>query len=144
LDFELFGEELIQIVARKEHPEMTNPNASLETLSRYPWVVQSHPTPLREIFDQIFREAQIPAPPSLVETASTILTFSLVQQSNMIALMPLSLLDFYRSIGTLERLPVPLSVHLTSYGLISRKGRQPTFSMIAVGEAIRDEFESLR
>jgi DNA-binding transcriptional LysR family regulator len=144
LDFEPFGEELIQIVARKEHPEMTNPNATLETLSHYPWVVQSHPTPLREIFDQIFREAQVSAPSSLVETASTILTFSLVQQTNMIALMPLSLLDFYRSIGTLERLPVPLSVHLTSYGLISRKGRPPTFSMLAVSEAIRKEFESLR
>lgn len=144
LEFEPFGEELIQIVARKEHPEMTNPDATLESLSHYPWVIQSHPTPLREIFDQIFREAQVSAPPSLVETASTTLTFSLVQQTDMIALMPLSLLDFYRSIGMLERLPVPLSVHLTSYGLISRKGRQPTYSMLAVSDAIRQEFEALQ
>jgi DNA-binding transcriptional LysR family regulator len=144
LDFEPFGEEFIQIVARKEHPEMGRKDVGLATLTHYPWVIQSQQTPLREIFNQIFREAQIQPPTQIVETASTTLTFSLVQQTDTIALMPLSLLDFYRSIGMLDRLPIPLSVHLTNFGLISRKNRSPTPSMIIVREAIRSEFELLQ
>lgn len=92
---------------------MTNPEVSLRSLSDYPWIVQAHRMPL---------------------------TFSMVQQSDMIALMPLSLLDFYRNIGALERLPVPLSVHLTHYGLISRRNRTPTASMQLVSEVLREEF----
>lgn len=144
LDFEPFGEEFIQVVARKEHPEMGRDDVSLVKLREYPWVVQSQPTPLREIFNQIFREAQLQPPMQLVETASTTLTFSLVQQTNTIAMMPMSLLDFYRSIGMLERLPIPLSVHLTNYGLISRKNRHPSPSMRVVSDAIRSEFELLQ
>lgn len=139
LNFEPFGEEVIRIVARSDHPQMNNPQASLATLAEYTWVVQSHPTPLREIYNQIYREAQVEAPQSIVETASTMLTFSLLQQSDMIALMPLSLIDYYRSLGILAPLPVPLSVRLSEYGLISRRSRTPTPSMQVVGAALCEQ-----
>jgi DNA-binding transcriptional LysR family regulator len=140
LAFEAFGEEFIEVVARKGHPELVRPETSLAALSQYPWVVQPRPTPLREIFNQIFREAQLAAPQNLVETASTTLTFSMVQQTDMVTLMPKSLLAFYRNIGMLERLPVPLTVHLTSYGLIHRRNRHYSVPMQLVSEAIRKEF----
>lgn len=144
LDFEPFGEEVIQIVARTDHPEMHNPAVTLATLAQYPWVVQSQPTPLREIYSQIFREAQVAAPLSLVETASTMLTVSLLQQTDMIALMPLSLVEYYRSLGVLARLPVPLSGRLTPFGLISRKSRAPSPSMQVVGAALREQAQCLQ
>lgn len=137
LNFEPFGEEVIQIVARTGHPQMRNDQATLATLAEYPWVVQSQPTPLREIYNQIFREAQVQAPLNLVETASTMLTVSLLQQTDMIALMPLTLVDYYHGLGVLSRLPVPLSGRLTPFGLISRKSRLPTPSMRLVGDALR-------
>jgi len=140
LEFEPFGEERIEIVARREHPAFLAETLSLADLGRYPWVVQPHPTPLREVFNQIFREAQLPAPHTLVETASTTLTFSMVQQSDMIALMPRSLLAFYRRIGMLERLPVALAVHLTGYGLIRRRNRHLSIPMQLAGDALREQF----
>lgn len=143
LEFEPFGEEVIQIVARTEHPQMHNQDATLATLAEYPWVVQSQPTPLREIYNQIFREAQVAAPLSLVETASTMLTVSLLQQTDMITLMPLSLVNYYRSLGILARLPVPLSVRLMPFGLISRKSRTLSPALQVVSAALRGQAQQL-
>lgn len=137
LNFEPFGEEVIHIVARNDHPQVKNSNVDLAKLCEYPWVVQSQPTPLREIFNQIFREAQIPAPLSLVETASTMLTVSLLQQTDMLALMPLTLVEYYSSLGVLSRVPVSVSGRLTPFGLISRKSRLPTPSMRVAADALR-------
>lgn len=129
LHFEAFDEELIQVVARTGHPQQGRAEVSLETLAGYPWVVQSQPAPLREIYQQIFRESQVPAPVSQLETASTMLTVSLLQQTDMLALMPLSLVEYYRGLGVLAPLPVTVAARLMPFGLISRKGRVPTAAM---------------
>ena len=144
LSFEPFDEEVIQIVARTDHPQMYNAAASLASLADYPWVIQSQPAPLREIYSQIFREAQLAAPVSTVETASTMLTSSLLQQTDMIALMPMSLVAYYRSLGILAPLPVPLSVRLSNYGLICRKSRSATPSIQVVGAALCEQAKLLR
>ena len=137
LNFEAFDEEVIQIVARTGHPQQHNSEVTLETLARYPWVVQSQPAPLREIYQQIFRESQVQAPASQLETASTMLTVSLLQQTDMVALMPLSLVEYYSDLDVLAPLPVKVSARLMPFGLISRKGRVPTAAMEVVKAELR-------
>ena len=137
LDFEEFDEELIQIVARTGHPLQHSTGLNLETLARYPWIVQSQPAPLREIYQQIFRQAQLQAPASQLETASTMLTVALLQQTDMITLMPLSLVEYYSKLGVLAALPVAVSARLMPFGLISRKGRVPTAAMEVVKAELR-------
>ncbi|MNR22221.1 LysR substrate binding domain protein [compost metagenome] len=128
---------MIQIVARTGHPQQHNADVSLQTLALYPWIVQSQPAPLREIYQQIFRESQVLAPTSQLETASTMLTVSLLQQTDMIALMPLSLVEYYKGLGVLAPLPVTVSARLMPFGLISRKGRVPTAAMEVVSAELR-------
>lgn len=137
LNFEAFAEEVIQVVARTDHPQQHNSDVSLAALAHYPWIVQSQPAPLREIYQQIFREAQLQAPASQLETASTMLTVALLQQTEMISLMPLSLVEYYSNLGVLAALPVMVSARLMPFGLISRKGRMPSAAMEVVMAELR-------
>ncbi|MBP8866502.1 MAG: LysR family transcriptional regulator [Propionivibrio sp.] len=137
LAFEPFGEELILVAARGEHPEMHSSGVNLAALIRYPWVIHPQATPLREIFHQIFREAQLDLPPSQIETDSIMLTASLLQRSDAITLMSLSLVEYYQSHGILNSLPIRFSSRLASYGLIYRKSRAMSPSMAIVSQVLR-------
>ena len=137
LNVEAFDEEVIQIVTRTGHPQQHNSEITLEPLARYPWVVQSQPEPLREIYQQILRESQVQAPTSQLETASSMLTVSLLQQTDMIALMPRSLVEYYSDLGVLAPLPVKVSARLMPFDVISRKGRVPTAAMDVVKAELR-------
>ena len=129
LNFTALGAELIVPVARLGHPEMGNPNISLNALQKYCWVIQSQPAPLRVFFHQLFREQALASPTSTVETSSTLLSLALLKESDMVSLQPASLVDYYERIGLIGRLPIPISIKMNSYGLITRKNRIPTAAM---------------
>ena len=137
LQFEAFGEETILVAARAGHPEICASHTSLAALASYPWVVHPQATPLREIFQQIFREAQLELPCKRIETDSIMLTAALLQHSDAISLMSLSLVEYYQRHGILDSLPIHLSSRLASYGLIYRKNRAMTPSMEIASQALR-------
>ena len=139
LDFERFGSEHLQIVAGRNHPQRQNAAISLADLAAYPWIVHPPATPLREIFTQIFRDAELNAPVNLVETSSMTLSASLLDQTDMLTIMSLSFVEYYQGFGLLKPLPVSLSCSLPNYGLIRRKNRPITPSMRLVCDMLRDE-----
>jgi DNA-binding transcriptional LysR family regulator len=144
LEYEPLGEEIIQIAARASHPAIHADNLTLESLTRYPWVVHCRPTPLREIYHQVFREALVQAPLDIVESASTMLGVSLLLHTDMVTLMPKMLLDYYSSLGILARIPLELSAKLTPYGLIRRKNRPMTPAMQLVIDTLRENARLLQ
>ena len=143
LNFECFGEEFTCLVARTEHPQQQNKALSLATLSEYPWVLHPRATPIHEIFCQLFREAQLKPPPSFIETASIMLTVSLLQNSDMVAIMSKALANYYQQLGVLAPLPLPLPCRLSNYGLISRSSRQLTPAMLVMCAALREQFQKI-
>ena len=135
LNFTEISAEIIVPVARFDHPEMSNRDVTLEALSQYSWVIQAQPAPLRTIFHQLFRDAQLPTPSSTVETSSSLLSLSLLRESDMVSLQPAALINYYEKTNTIARLPISLSIKMNSYGLITRKNRIPTAAMQVVAAA---------
>lgn len=135
LDFVPFGAEVIVPVARSDHPEMHKRKVTLEALQKYCWVIQSQPAPLRMFFHQLFRDARISLPSSTVETSSTLLSLSLLKESDMVSLQPVSLISYYERMNIIGRLPISLSIKMNSYGLVTRKNRIPTAAMQVAAEA---------
>lgn len=135
LTFIPFGAEVIVPVARSDHPEMHNGSLTLDALRPYCWVIQPQPAPLRMFFHQLFREAQTSLPSSTIETSSTLLGLSLLKESDMISLQPVSLINYYERMNIIGRLPISLSIKMNPYGLIARKNRIPTAAMHVVSEA---------
>lgn len=138
LNFIPFDSEVIVPVARFDHPEMQNGKLMLSALSKYCWVIQPQPAPLRMFFHQLFREAQTSLPVSTIETSSTLLALSLLKESDMISLQPVSLINYYEKMNIIGRLPISLSIRMNAYGLITRKNRIPTAAMQVVSEAFME------
>ncbi len=126
LSFETLSEEALSIVARPDHPGERRPTArpKLAELAQYPWIVQPHPSPMRQVIDQTFRESRVAPPVSTVETSSILTTLSLVRDSDMLAVLPSSVAQYYVAFNTIASLPTPLRGRLAPYGLILRKNRR--------------------
>ena len=99
LSFETLSEEALSIVSRPGHPMVNAANAGarpkLAELAQYPWIVQPHPSPMRQIIDQTFRESRVAPPVSTVETSSILTTLSLLRDSDMLAVLPSSVAQYY-------------------------------------------------
>jgi DNA-binding transcriptional LysR family regulator len=124
LSFETLSEEALSIVVRPGHPVRAIPRPKLAALAAYPWIVQPHPSPMRQIIDQTFRESRVTAPVSLVETSSILTTLSLLRDADMLAVLPSSVALYYEALGLIASLSTPLRGRLAPYGLILRKNRR--------------------
>jgi DNA-binding transcriptional LysR family regulator len=78
---------------------------------------------MRKLLELAFRDAKIPTPANQVETASILTTTTLLQESEMIAVVPLSVAKHYAANGMLCILPVRLKFQLEPYGIITRNER---------------------
>ena len=64
-----------------------------------------------------------------------LLALSLLKESDMISLQPVSLINYYEKMNIIGRLPISLSIRMNAYGLITRKNRIPTTAMQVVAQA---------
>jgi DNA-binding transcriptional LysR family regulator len=138
LTFEALAEEALAIIARPAHALSTQkPKAGLQTLTIFPWILQPHPSPMRQIVDQTFREGRIAPPVSIVETSSILTTLPLVLASDMLAVLPDSVARYYAALGVITILPQSLRGRLAPYGLILRRNRRITPATQLVIDAVR-------
>ncbi|SMG59919.1 LysR family transcriptional regulator [Paraburkholderia susongensis] len=138
LSFETLAEEALSIVVRPDHPaarSATRPK--LADLARYPWIIQPHPSPMRQVIDQTFRESRVAPPVSTVETSSILTTLSLLRDSDMLAVLPSSVAQYYVALDAIAAIATPLRGRLAPYGLILRRNRRITPAMQLVIDSIR-------
>ncbi|NML30352.1 LysR family transcriptional regulator [Paraburkholderia antibiotica] len=146
LSFETLAEEALSIVVRPDHPavqagkktnKQTTARPKLADLARYPWIIQPHPSPMRQVIDQTFRESRVAPPVSTVETSSILTTLSLLRDSDMLAVLPSSVAQYYVALDAIAAITTPLRGRLAPYGLILRKNRRITPAMQLVIDSIR-------
>ncbi|WP_061126951.1 LysR family transcriptional regulator [Caballeronia catudaia] len=138
LSFETLSEEALSIVARPGHPALAIAGRpKLAQITQFAWIMQPHPSPMREVIDQTFRESRVAPPASTVETSSILTTLSLLRDSDMLAVLPSSVADYYSALGTIASLGTALRGRLAPYGLILRKNRRISPATQLVIEAIR-------
>lgn len=124
------------IVARASHPLLNADQAppSLHDTARWPWVVQPPGTPQASRFIAMMREAGILHRIDVTETDSTIATTALLEASDMLAIMPVSLAAHYARLGLLKQLPIDLPMQVPVICLLWR--RFPDLTPVA--RAFRD------
>jgi DNA-binding transcriptional LysR family regulator len=123
LMFESIAEEPLSVVASLSNPELRHRKLGLAHLTKYPWVLQAHPSPMRKVLELEFMEAGVAVPINILETSSMLLTSSLLRQSDMLAVMPTLVARHYEERKILGIVPIKFRRRLASYGVITRKGR---------------------
>ena len=81
----LFEDEPI-IVARHGHP-LAGTRPDLATLARYAWILPGRGAPLRDSWEAMFAQGEVPAPPVPVESGSVMTIRQVLIESDFLTLL---------------------------------------------------------
>ena len=123
LKFEPFYSEPMRVVVRSTHPLAKRRRLALAALAREQWIVPTPEAAYRRRLDQAFRQAGEEPPQRIVESLSILTNKMLVQETDMLAVMPLDIAQHYASLGGITVLPVTLPPPSGPVGVITALGR---------------------
>lgn len=127
------------MIAGVQNPLAQATHLSWAQLQNETWVLQQHPSPMRSIINQVFHNARVDIPSSIVETTSIMTLLSLVQQTDMIGVTPVSVVEDYPGRHLLAVLPIQFEARLPPFGLITRRHRIQSSAMQAFMNSVRKE-----
>ncbi|WP_299597675.1 LysR substrate-binding domain-containing protein [uncultured Microbulbifer sp.] len=123
LNSEVLYHEPVVFAARNGHPLSKNKKITLQDLLDYEWILPPQTTHLRQEVDEALREAGIESPVRAVESVSILANRTLLEETDMISVMPDQVVRFYEKDGLLQRLPVTLNISPGPIGISLCEGR---------------------
>src|SRR3989344_1430707 len=137
--FDSLGEEALCVIAGAQNPLAKEKQMGWAELQNMTWVLQQQPSPMRAIINQVFHNARVDIPSSIVETTSIMTLLSLIQQTDMLGVTPVSVVEDYPGRDLLAVLPIKFEARLPPYGLITRRHRIQSSAMQAFMNSVRAE-----
>lgn len=137
-DYQRLADEPICAVVRNGHPLLDRQDLPLEELASAPWIVPQVGSILRHRFDLMFRDAGHPAPAQVIEAASPMVVTRLLEETDHLAVLAADVAEYYATFGLIAILPVTLSCHMDSFGIITRKDWTLSPAACVVCEALEE------
>ncbi|HEU4375436.1 MAG TPA: LysR family transcriptional regulator [Telluria sp.] len=137
INFEVVDNEALSVVAGVHHPLSQVRRLELADLAGQSWILQPPTSPMRQLLELAFQEANIASPANLVETASILATTTLLQGTEMISVVPTSVAKHYATSGMICILPVRIKLQLEPYGIITRRERIPAPAVSVFQDCLR-------
>jgi DNA-binding transcriptional LysR family regulator len=135
LTMSLIAPEPVALVARRGHPLTLRPNPTVAELLHYDWVMPPPDSLLTQTVLRRLKAHGAEAPQQRLSTASFLLIFALLQQSNAIAPLALTVANSFskRPDSPYVQLEVNLGIEVEPFGLVTRAGSilPPTAERIA-------------
>ena len=138
---ELIGEPL-HIVSRVDHPLASSASVALRDLAAWPWTLLPASTPMRKVLQPVFAEIGPGQPHDVVETSSMMTMIALLQESDMLAVMPDDVTEFNVKHGLLRRIPINLPPIMGAYGIVTRRDRPESPGTVAFLRHLKESMNS--
>jgi LysR family transcriptional regulator of gallate degradation len=81
------------IVARSEHPLAGRDKLTLDDLGAYPWLAATYPSTHWRILNRVFLDAGVPPPEAAMEVSTVVFFAPLIRETDMLTIMPRSMLS---------------------------------------------------
>lgn len=124
------GPEPISLIVRREHPLLRRPEAVMERLIEFDWVLPLEGALLRTTVENALLARGMSLPAKVLNTSSFLLTIVTVNQTNAIAPVATSVARFFASqsgmSGAIGELATDLPLEVAPYALITMAGRELT------------------
>jgi DNA-binding transcriptional LysR family regulator len=120
--FEPLAEEPMCVVARRGHPLTRKRKLQLKDLAALSWILPTGKV-VRHRFEMLFSGLGLDPPQNIVNTPALLVTTSLLQQADMVAMLPNEVAQHYRQHGMVERVPIDFPLKMDVYGIITRRNR---------------------
>lgn len=124
IDIQLFEQgERMRIIARPDHPLAGDARPTLADLAQQTWILHPMGSPMRRQVEHALQAAQLVHRLDIVETASILATTSMIESSDMIAVVPNDVAEHYQRYAMIVVLPVELPLAMANLGLLTSKSR---------------------
>jgi len=138
LRFEACYDEPMCVVVRAGHPLAGIKRLQLAALAAEDWILPSPETAYRHRIDAAFRQLGVEPPGRLVESVSILTNTALLQQTDMLGVMPVNVARHYAGAGSLAILAVELPPPSGPVGTITRAGAASNPVQDQLLQALRD------
>ncbi len=123
LRYQALTEELVCAVVRPGHPMLSTADLALRDVVDASWIVPPAGSVLRHRFELMFQEGGLAPPVNTVETAALLFITSMLQRSDMIAVLAADVARYYAAHGIVALLPLDMPCHMDNFGIITRSDR---------------------
>lgn len=123
LRYEALTQELVCAVVRPGHPLLGTADLALPDVVDASWIVPPAGSVLRHRFELMFQEDGLAPPVNTVETAALLFLTSMLQRSDMIAVLAADVARYYAAHGIVALLPLEMPCHMDNFGIITRTDR---------------------
>lgn len=137
LAFEPVTDEPHALIARAGHPLAGRSGLQLEELARQGWILPPADSIARDRLTALFVAHGLEAPLDTVSTLALPTIASLMEGSDMIAPLPVELVQPWLDSGRMVVLPYELGMRMDLYGIITRKQHQLSPGAQAMLGAVR-------
>ncbi|MGI4856336.1 MAG: LysR family transcriptional regulator [Janthinobacterium lividum] len=138
LKYEPLGREPLCLVVRPSHPLLARSDLSLAALCGEPWILHPSGSVLRHRIDMLFASQGLAPPLNVVNTGSLPVIASLLEQSDMLAVLPTEIARQYEGYGVMQILPLVLCCELDNFGIVTRFSQLPSPAATLVLEVLRE------
>ena len=128
--------EQIRVVVGMQHPLAKKRKVDWPDVLRYPWIIPPQVSPLRRELEHELALAGQPAPRYRVETGSTLVIVTMLQDSDLVAPMSARLMHYFQGLKQLVPLPLPY-LREGSVGVIRRREATDSPMLKAFMEGLR-------
>jgi len=139
LDYEEITEEPACAVVRPGHPLLARDNLTLKDIAGCAWILPPPGSILRHRFDMMFRREGLSPPVNVVDTTALLLITALLQQTDMLHVMPAEVAGYYASLNVLSILPLQLPCKMDAFGIVRQRGHLLSPGAQVLLRAVRDE-----
>ena len=112
--------EQIRVVVGMQHPLAKKRKVDWPDVLRFPWIIPPQVSPLRRELEHELALAGQPGPRYRVETGSTLVIVTMLQDSDLVAPMSARLMHYFQGLKQLVPLPLPY-LREGSVGVIRRR-----------------------
>lgn len=111
-------DEPVRLVVRRKHPLLRKRSLSAKDLVGMQWILPPELAPMRQQLECVLTEQGLPRPTPRTETTSQMLVEIILNQTDMVAAMPLSVARLYESRGQLAILDLFLPIAMPPVGML--------------------------
>lgn len=138
LHFEPVTDEPHCLAVRAGHPLLGRTGVTLRELGEHTWVVPPEGSILRDRITSMFLSQGLEQPHETVTASSLPVIAALLARGNMVAPLPVELVQPYLDSGLLAALPVDLMLRMEVYGIVTRRRHQLAPAAEAMLAALRE------
>ena len=111
----------------------------LKDLADGAWILPPPGSILRHRFDMMFRREGLAPPAIVVDTTALLLITALLQQTDMLHVMPAEVAGYFASLNVLSILPIQLPCKMDAFGIVRQRGHLLSPGAERLLRAVRDE-----